>query len=477
MKAKKAIFITILPILLLFYQLSPDDLNFEWLFYLLLFSGIITIIFILNNDKNHFLKGQFFKHSTFALLGLLIVNYQLYIDLLIGNIDRNDWFVWVNHSIVLKTLILSTIGLVCFFLGYLFYKPKKNNTSNNTKTEFALKTNFLFILALASLLIYFYTVNPLYLAGYYGSEDMGATATYMALLFQIFTMAIIIQKTRNLVLNNDLPKSMFSYIKKMGYPFLILIVIYLISVILSGDRGPIITFIVAYGSGYFFVTKYKMSFKSGVLMILIGASFFTILGIARSLDKNMAFMERIQESFKENPLDPDYSFLPQTKELATSVKATHHALDYVPSQHDFLYGRFQFQQLTTAIPFFSIINSQIFQDNSQKYAGSASFVTWIFQGDYPSYGNGTSVIADFYFDFGVMGVIVGMFFFGYYMRFSEIKMYLNKLPDLFSHAFFMVYISSAIYIARSSFLFEFRTVVWIFVILIFNKHIFNRKHA
>ncbi|QQX75957.1 MULTISPECIES: O-antigen polymerase [Aequorivita] len=441
---------------------------------LLLLVTVVTAMFFTRRETEPFLKAQFFKHSNLAVLGILIVNFQYYIDYLIGNIPSSNDFIFVNPQIVIKSLTLSIIGLLMFYLGYLSFNKRKKHIVQK-KNEQIIKTRFLEVLVLVFLILFFLTINVNYVLGGYGTETIGQNALYISLLLKIFIIAIVIQKSRNLILMKKTKLSFKSYLSYLGLITNMSLTLYLFTVILSGDRGPLITFVLIILAGYLFVTRRKLKTKYGIIFVIIGASFITLLGIVRTFDSNLSFLDKLQLAFQENPFSIEESFLPQTKELAGSVKANHHALDFVPKQHDFLYGRFQFQQITVAIPFFNIFNSLIFQDDSKKYAGSASFVTWIFQGDKPSYGNGTSVIADFYFDFGLIGVIFGMFLFGYYMRFAEITMYTYQLPSLLGHSFFMVYIGSAIYISRSSFLFEFRTVVWVCAILLINQYFFNKK--
>src|SRR5690606_16033966 len=130
----------------------------------------------------------------------------------------------------------------------------------------------------------------------------------------------------------------------------------------------------------------------------------------------------------------------------TSIRALHHTVNHIPNQHDYLYGRFQLQQALSIIPFGNSFVQLIFEDNSYKYRGSSRFITWIILGDNPYMGHGSSVTSDFYFDFGLLGVLVGMFIFGYTMRYAEVAMYSQQLASLFTHAFFIVFLSSAIYL-------------------------------
>jgi oligosaccharide repeat unit polymerase len=467
----KLIYIGLALFLSVYFFISNENMDKEIILIILILTGICTTLFFYKKERNLMLKGQFFKHSTFAVAGLLIVNFQYLIDYLIGNILATNIYIFVDQKIVIKSLTLSTIGLLLFFVGYLSYKKR----TVNIKPEKIYNTKFLEIFVFISLVLYFYNINLNYVLGGYGVVDRGSLINYIELFLKIFTISIIIQKSRNLILEDNKNISIKKYLLNLGIVVNISLALYLLTVLLSGDRGPLIMFSLIVFGGYLFVTKRKFEKKYGFLLFLAGASIITLLGVARTFGSGLSFTDKVQLAFQENPFSDEESFLPQTKELAGSIKATHHAVDFVPERHDFMWGRFQFQQITTTMPFFNAFNNLLFEDTSKRYAGSASFVTWIFQGDNPTSGNGTSVIADFYLDFGLIGVIVGMFFFGYYMRFAELKMYSQQMPGLFATSFFMVYIGAALFISRSSFLFEFRTVIWVYVVLLVNRQIFNRN--
>jgi oligosaccharide repeat unit polymerase len=119
----------------------------------------------------------------------------------------------------------------------------------------------------------------------------------------------------------------------------------------------------------------------------------------------------------------------------------------------------------------------IFENNSTRYGGSAKFITWITQGEFPTSGEGTTCIADFYFDFGLIGVILGMFLFGYLIRYCELVMYNTILPSFFVHALLVVYLMNGIYIGRSSVLIHLKTVIWVLLVLLLNKYLLNKKSS
>lgn len=439
---------------------------------MLLFLVLCTLLFFfLRKEPNINIKGQFVKHSTLVLIGYLIVHFQFYVDYVLGNATISNTFIWVNTSIVIKSMVLSTIGLLCFLLGYLLQKGKMKRRNVEDKE---INTNALILVAGCALGVYFMTVNPLYLMGYYGEESLGAEATYAIMIFRLVTYAAIIQNCRNLVLANKTKLSFKEYFTANGKILNALFIIYMLSVLLSGDRGPLITFSLLYLSGYLFVTKKRISLKFGLILLFAGATFITILGQVRRMDNDLSFTERFTESIGTDAYE-EPSIIPQTRELAGSVKAVHQVVDAVPSMHDYLYGRFQFQQIFSAIPFFDTFSPLIFEEQHYRFGGSARFVTWLAQGDHPRYGNGTSSTSDFYLDFGLLGVILGMFLFGYCMRYAEVAMYSKGLPTLLTHVFFIVYLCNAIYIARSTVLFQFKSMILIFVILLVNKYFLQSK--
>lgn len=458
--------------LIAFYAIVPDTMNKGTLVFLLIVVLICLILFALRKEPYPFLKKNYLKHSTLALIGMVIVFFQMPIDYILGNINSSDLFIWVNTKIVLKTVTLAVIGLISFLIGYLLFF--KRRTPKVTRPELPVKTEILNIIAAILLIVYFLTINPLYLAGYYGSASMGQNATYISVIMESVIFASFIQKFRNILLSNVPSLSFGGYFKKIGWPLWLIVGIYLLSVMLSGDRGAIIVFGLLIISGYFFVARKKPSLRFMILFIFVGATFITILGIARNLNRNLTFADKFQKAIKDDNLTKEPSISPQTQELARSFRTLSATVNYVPSRHDFFYGRFQFQEFLQILPFNSFLIPFIYSENGIKYQSSAYYITWILQGDFPMYGEGTSCLADFYLDFGLIGIILGMLLFGYMIRYSEVSMYGGRIPGVLANVFVFVYLVNAIYISRSTVFSFFREIVWIYFALLINKYFFQR---
>ncbi|GAB3025452.1 hypothetical protein GCM10027051_32730 [Niabella terrae] len=469
---RKVYYISVISILVVLYTINIDSaMDRQHLIILLSVALTSLLIYSTDRERDFRLKGNFFRPTIFAILGLCIVSFQVIIDYLLGNVSYNDKFLWADNTVVTKGVILSVIGLNSFLLGATIIKSKNVVSLEAKKTHNILETyrntNIMKILALISLLVFFLTVNPLYLAGAYGRVEMGATATYAILFFTLLLTSVVIQNCINIKVENVVIGSFWKFIKYQGTWFSLMVAIYLISVLLSGDRGPLITVMLTFLTGFFYITKSKLRIIMALIMIGGAAIAITTLGAIRSIkDPSHSFLEKLEISLNgSNRYYRQESFLPPTLELANSVRTLNIAVSYIPDNHDYFYGRFQFTYVLASIPFISTFFPILFSDNSPKYAGSASLVTWIRQGDYPKSGDGTSVIGDFYCDFGVLGVIVGMFLFGLTMGKLDKQLYAKASGSLFLLIFMFVYVPIAIYISRSAFLFSLKSVVWIYLIL------------
>lgn len=442
----------------------------------LTFACVIVIcIFIQRKEPFKAILSNKLKHSTLFIFGFLIVHLQAHIDYLLGNIRSDNFFIWVNRDVVLRALVLSVIGLISFLLGYTTL-PRKWMPREYPATRKLVNTVFLDVSAAILLLTYFYVANPLYFLGNYGIVDMGAAAAYIVVVFEAAMMAIIIQRSLNLS-QKGLALSLPKYIKSLGLLPCLLLLVYLLSVILSGDRGPVIYFSITLFGSYLFVSKRKFKWKFAFIYVAIGAFLITLLGQARALDSSLSFYDRIGASVKsreENRFGFD-SFSPQTQELETSIRTLHFAMDYVPEKENYMYGRFQIQQVTSIIPFSSLLNDVLYDNNEFKYGGSSNYITWLDQGNYVYSGLGTTVLADFYLDFGLLGVLVGMLFVGFTLRYCELVLFETRWPAVFAYTLSLIYLGGAIYLSRSTFLIVLKAVCWTYVFILVNRTLYNLK--
>lgn len=96
------------------------------------------------------------------------------------------------------------------------------------------------------------------------------------------------------------------------------------------------------------------------------------------------------------------------------------------------------------------------------------------QGDFLSYGNGSSVIADFYLDGGLIGVMLGMFIFGYFVRQFELVLFSNKKASLFLYCCAFYFSFHFISVPRSILLLDLKYSVWLTIIMYSYQKLSNR---
>ena len=105
------------------YGVTQNQLYSSWI---LIVVAISVIFFVIKKEKINEIRGQYVRIVTVFVLGYLIVYFQLHVDYIFGNFDESHTRFWVNRRIVPQALTLSAIGLVAFFIGYLFcgYLPE-----------------------------------------------------------------------------------------------------------------------------------------------------------------------------------------------------------------------------------------------------------------------------------------------------------------------------------------------------------------
>jgi len=456
------------------YILVPVEMSRLSIGIMILIPSIAILFYFLNTANKEDANKYYLNFSLLFLFGYIIVHFQYYFDYILGYIDDSYLFIWINPAIVTKSLFLSGSGLLSFLIGYNLFERRKlvNFVVKPNAVDIEKSVTILKLISFILLTIYFFTVDPLYFLGFYGHIIFQPITEYSILIFQIITIVIIVQHNQNLFSRDVKNITFFTYLKTMGFSYIFLILIYLISVILSGDRGPVITFSLAFLGGYLYVTKRKLKIRYIIIILLIGSFFMSILGIARSLDKSYDFSDRIIDSMELFGIHSN-SISPFTLELAGSVRTLHASVDYVPNNYPHSLGRFQLNQVISVIPFISSIIPDL--DSEVKYRGTSSFITWIIQGDDPWSGTGTTMIADLYIDFSIFGVVVGMFLFGIFVLYSEKKMLSNSYESPYLQILILLYFSNSIYISRSSILFILKMVAWATIIFFINRHILNES--
>lgn len=454
-----------------FYQV-PYAISINRLTFIIGLVFSIYILFFLTKEENYIVKSQYLSLTRFFIIGYTIVFFQNYVDLLLGFTDWNNYLSIAYPNTVCKSAVISLSGFICFCIGYLLYKDNYRGKQFSKKEYTPLRA--LKILTLVMFVIYISSVGENYISGGYGEVEVAGTIGFVGYFFEALLYGVIVLYSINCSNGTIKNLTVISYIKGLGW-FNIVLGLYLFVVLLSGDRGAIMYFILAYLYSYICYSKRNISGKAVFILILVGGFIITILGIARNVqDVKGNKLEQIDIALQMVGEKEKTSFFLPTKELANSVRTLHAVVEESETKTDsYAYGKYQLYQILSAFPFMGTFLTELglYTKNSLM---SSRYITFLLQGNFPRYGDGTSCNADLFLDFGYWGVCISLFLFGLFCRKTDIVECEQRPTSLFFYILMIVYFSYCISLARNPILYPLKRAILVYLICIayryFVKH-------
>lgn len=438
---------------------------------IMILSLLATTIFFRVQAFND-VRQQTFRPIILFLIGYFIVFFQYNIDLLFGIKDCDDP-VFLSSSIILKSSLLSSLGLCSFYIGVLsvpIAKSVKSFRYDNPSYNAVGISKVIFLFS--SFLWLIFNIKQC-LSGTYSQSELennaGSMSNYSTILFitSFFTYLTYIVYTNRPTQDIDFKK----FLKLFGFFPHICLFVYVLLTLNLGDRGPIIIVISSYCSACLILTKKNISWAKLILLLIISASIASLIGMARGMvGDNMYEKLRVIET------RPDQTCLPITSELAYSQITVNYAIENVPEKYDYFKGKFQIRQIFATIPFSSRV-TKYFLDQDWKLRSSAFFITYLIQGENYTYGNGTSLIADLYMSFGALGVISLLFVLGMIIRKNEINIFCSTNSSLPQILLYICFSGYAVAESRSSLLSPLNFIAFSFILTYLIKVITNPNNA
>ena len=418
----------------------------------------ICIFIYLSAATLHFLlgeKGNWLRIDLFFILGFSIVHFQWPFMYSFSDIvPENYWDIFVDDYLINYTTWLSAIGGVCFLIGYGLYSPNRKKVPKILDANYNYKKLLLFTASVFVLFLLFAGRNFL-TGGVYkgegGSAAGGGISKYFALLFQvglILSTGLIIYKNKKNYKGN-----LIKWFLGLDKLYLVIVVVYIVLFLLIGDRGGpltlILTILLLVGS---FVRKFK--FYEVVLLTILGGFIMTLIGLGRSEASGFEIFTAGSEKF-ENSTGYD-----TTVELANSVRTLNASVAEVPNNHNYFYGSLWITQLLSPIPFAQSAYMDL-MDLEWFEIDSSGYITYLVLGKYPTWGLGTSLIADIYLNFGLIGVLFFMLVLGILIK--KLSLELNQ-PSNYKWFIMAITIGGiSFYYGRSNYLMSFRDIIWGFL--------------
>ena len=448
-KYSKFIYLSILIILFLFMPEVKSEINIQNITTnILIFFTTLVFHFFIQKDEN------WFRLDVLFLLGFGIVHFQWAIMLALSNMSLENLNFIKYGFISLKYMNygtwLATIGIVSWFLGYESLAKK-----NKKIVLYKIKYKKLLWTSIILFILFIITAGSDFFNGgvYKGSGGSSAGAGISVYFQLLLGISILTLTTISILDTKNKYKNKINFIKwlyKIDKKYLLLTIIYILLFLSIGDRGTgmqiAFTFLIIFGSSI-----QPIKFKQFSMIIVIGAVILTLIGLGRSVksDENILLAGASKVKFESN-----YDV---TMELANSVRTLYLSLEKVPEYHNYFFGKLWIGEALSIIPLSQNIYLQL-SDYPVYELGSARYITYLRFGIKPPSGEGTSLIADIYLNFSLIGVIIFMFFLGVFMK--KLQNELNKQENFYWIITAGIFASMTLYMGRGDLFGNIRPIVW-----------------
>lgn len=441
----------------------------------LLVAAVFVCMYLLYQQKSIY-KGMWHKPSNIFLFGYLIVSFQYLLDFCLGYKTYHDFYI---ASSVNKMAITCLLGLLSFVMGYVLTKDGlvlNKNTCNNK----VISIGFLVILQMFFFVAWIMTVNIAVLIsgqGYF--EDLsGTTSSNYEMFFYDVTIVILV----SIIINNkgNQIKSIKEFAKKGSVLSWVIICLYCLLRLVSGDRGPALYMALAVFFAYLIASHKSIRFSKILLFVIIGAFILNLVGIARSLSLDKSFYERVTTAFTDFSESSEARFsektiFPITEELAMSSRCNQIAIDLVDNgKDDYHYGKYCFYQLIQCVPFIPSFLAHTLNIPEDELSANIK-MTDIYYGQHDFAQIGTTVVADPYFDGGVIGVMLMLFFCGWTFRKVDFGVCISPPANWFQIVVVILFASMAVYIPRSTLIIQLKQLIPIGVFYYINYFLFCKR--
>ncbi|MEE9409163.1 MAG: O-antigen polymerase [Polaribacter sp.] len=463
---KKIYFIinlTLLTVLFVLFTLYPTGINegVIWfcllIFYIYFIKSVSKPISILPHIKT-FMKIDLFFMMFYYII--FFYPYQLHV-LNIQDLSYSDFLYKAYAQYTNPAILSATIGLVSFQIGFhKVFKFKKVSISIVYPKKYFKKLNrIVAVFTVFILALYAKTGMVAMFASSYAGSKTG-DVTYDA-IFNLVTYFIILSVIAVLFY--------FINFRKLNLISIILLsisVIWCLALLVIGDRNTFFIIAIVIGSGYF--TFIRGITRKKIILFLFPVLFlYQVVEVSRvSEERNLEaiWLAMTETNVEEEGLDIG-SFGITTVGLRATFKI-------IEKNQGFFLGKFKFVSLTSIVPY----SSRFFLDKNDPYTGSSNVLKEDMIGSNASWGTGTNIISDAYLDFGIIGVVVIMYLFGYFGGFVKYKLINepNNAQWIFIYLILIGYYSE---LSRYGFDFPLRSIVWTFLLFWFisNKNYIKKN--
>ncbi len=409
--------------------------------YIMFFFASIVLSFLVQRDEN------WFRLEVLFLLGFGIVHFQWIIMIALSGISISSFeYISEESSIYINYgAWLSTIGILAWFMGYSWKKTQPKNK----RIEYYINNDILFWISTLLFILFILTAGSNFLSGGVYKGEGGSSvgegnSVYLQLMFSI---SILVLSTATILKNK--PKSkVLKWLLTLDKKYIILAGAYILVFTLAGDRGAGLqvgmTFLIIFGS----IIK-PIKLKSFIIIVIFGALISTLIGLSRSSGSGVLSSSVSNLNFSSN--------YDATLVLANSARTLHIALANVPTEHDYFMGGLWSGNLLAVIPMAQSTYLKFTESEDYELA-SSGYITFLVFGSNPPSGEGTSLIADIYLNFGAIGTIFFMYLLGRFIK--KLQNELNLRKNFYWIITAGIMASTVFYMGRGGIFEAVRPILW-----------------
>ncbi len=471
------LFLVISLLLCFLYHFFPIGVFSKTIFDIGMIVLILAVVIFFQYSQNTSLKGHWLKPSNLFIFAFLAVNFQYLLDYRLGL--KTDSSFYIFHPEVLNhCFILGLIGLLAFTAGYVLTGNNYRRYRTNPEGTVGFKNLIIpvSVLHVAVFAVFLYTIDiSAFLSGEdYGSE--GATYTHLEKLLtavNAIAVACVVGKYEG-------DKSLKSFILSFPVPSMVVIGGYMLLRLVSGDRGPFVYTAIMLFYGYLIVSKEKYRLWVTVLVLAGGMLTMSLVGIARTLDTSNDFVTRMSYARSMFTRGGRFAALgeksisPLTEELGFSFIVNETDVHAIEIENEELHpGTYLIISALNGIPFIPGLIMRTFHVSKEDFSSTGFANLHFFGGEDADWSIGTTVIGDFYLQFSVWGVLIGLFITGWLLKFLDLVIFVRRKETVgvYSLMFVLLFSSTALYIPRSLLLGELSYFI-IAAILVFGMRLF-----
>lgn len=395
--------IALLPFFGTMYFVTPDYASVYVLssclavFYLIFIHAIFRPIKIVESIPTYIKIEIFFLIFYYILF---YYPYQLYL-LGLHDLGSNSYLTFTFERQVNKSVILSTIGVISFYVG-LIRRSQKNDFLFKSvfKNDFDKKLDKKIAVAILILLILFMGIyattglasmlSQAYIGANSGLVAQDSTSDGLYFLvnhFSSLAIAIIViyyYKYRELKLY-----MIFLCCIAGGWSLLLLII---------GDRNSFFIVAAMLIAGYY--TLFKSIGRIRIVFFLLIALFvYQVIEISRQAD------ERGFTAIFDAVLAPANDLKKDDSSFTITTITTRAAIDVVPDQMNYFLGKFKLIGFAGIVPY----SRKILVDPNDDFVTSSDVLSYSILGPVRTWSVGSNIVSDIYLDFGVLGVVFLMY--------------------------------------------------------------------